>query len=88
MKLTTQQAIKKFRDAHRMASNILAGAHAGLPDETHVHHLATALFTHNIEDANAPTGPRGVDRGSPDRKGDALLSDAYDEDEQKSDGSY
>ena len=88
MKLTTKQAIKKFKGAHRMASEILAGSHSGLPDEAHVHHLAAALFVHGIETPDATAGPKGVDRGSPDRKGDGLLNDAYGEDEQKSDGSY
>ncbi len=78
MKITTKAAITKFKGAHKLASDILAGAHAGLPDDHAVHHLATQLFVHGIESTDA-SGPKGVDHGGVSRDQDGMLRSSFDE---------
>ena len=72
---TVKEHIRRFKAAHRLASDILAGAHPGLPDESHIHHLATAIFTHGIKatDGEAKTANHaGQDPDSED-----MLRDSY-----------
>jgi hypothetical protein len=75
---TVRGHIKKFKAAHRLASDILASAHTGLPDENHIHHLATSIFVHGIKATDGEA--RTADHAGVNAKGDSLLNDVYDVD--------
>jgi len=72
---TVREHIKKFKSAHRLASDILASAHTGLPDENHIHHLATAIYANNIKATDGE--PRTADHAGQDQDSEDMLRTAY-----------
>ena len=82
------QIVSMVKEAHRVAGVALNKVHGSRLVENHeVHGLANALVAGRHITPGA-SGFKEVDRGSPDAKGDSLLSDAYGDGEQKSDGGY
>ncbi len=75
MATTVKDHIRKFKAAHRLASDILASAHTGLPDEGHVHHLATAIYTHNITATDGQ--PQPSKHAGRDAAQENMLRDSY-----------
>jgi hypothetical protein len=72
---TVREHVKKFKAAHRLASNILASAHPGLPDEHDIHHLATSIFVHNIKATDGE--PRTADHAGQDPDSENMLRQSY-----------
>ena len=79
---TVREHIKKFKAAHRLASDILASAHTGLPDENHIHNLATAIYANNIKATDGEA--RTVDHAGQDVDQENMLRESYaaDRDDQ------
>jgi hypothetical protein len=73
---TVREHVRKFKAAHRLASDILASSHAGLPDENHIHSLATQLFVHNIKATDG--APTNTDHAGQDSDSENMLRQSYD----------
>jgi len=72
---TVREHVKKFKAAHRLASNILAATHPGLPDENQIHNLATSIFVHNIKATDGEA--RTANHAGQDQDSENMLRDAY-----------
>jgi hypothetical protein len=72
---TAKEHVRRFKQAHRLASTILASAHPGLPDENHIHQLATAIFAHGIKATDGES--RTADHAGQDPDSENMLRDAY-----------
>jgi hypothetical protein len=72
---TVKEHVRKFKAAHRLASDIMASAHAGLPDENHIHNLATAIYAHNITATDGQ--PQPSKHAGRDADQENMLRDSY-----------
>jgi hypothetical protein len=79
---TVHDHVQKFRAAHRLASDIMATAHRGLPSEDHIHHLATAIFVHGIKASGAET--KTANHAGTNQDNENLLDSAYEVPGEKS----
>lgn len=72
---SVKEHVRKFKAAHRLASDILASTHVGLPDQDHIHHLATAIYAHNITATDGQSQPSK--HAGRDADQENMLRDSY-----------
>lgn len=84
-KLTTAQAIKRFRAAKSMAHEILNAESSGLPNREEVLHLATAIFGADLASGGKLSS---VDRAGADEDQDSMLREAYSTRQGDASGTY
>lgn len=64
MKMTVPQAVRKYKDLHKLASAVLSQSLPGLPDETAVLNLTGLMFVSDIDFAEPSGDPHaGADDG-------------------------